>query len=93
MVNFQLHVKLKLPSFISFIVKAVGMIGRVGLVNFNVTFSLSLVLSSHPPDEPLWSGGRSNTDFAECAGHDKMCRTKYTKFYHQIVIFKFIPRY
>ena len=29
------------------------MIGRVGLVNFNVTFSLSLVLSSHPPDEPL----------------------------------------
>ena len=45
--------KLQLPSFISFIVTAVGMIGRVGLVNFNITFSLSLVLSSHSPDEPL----------------------------------------
>ena len=32
---------------------AVSMIGRVGLVNFNITFSLSLVLCSNPPDEPL----------------------------------------
>ena len=47
--------KFQLPSFIRFIVMVVGMIGRVGLVNFNVTFYLSLVLSSHPPDEPLWS--------------------------------------
>ena len=46
--------KFQLPSFISFIVTTVGMIGRVGLVNFIVIFYLSLVLSSHPPDEPLW---------------------------------------
>ena len=45
--------KFQLPSFVSLIVVAVGMIGRIGLVNFNVTFSLSLVLSSHSPDEPL----------------------------------------
>ena len=45
--------KFQLPSFISFIVTAIGMIERVGLVNFNVIFYLSLVLSSHPPDEPL----------------------------------------
>ena len=49
----QALVKIPLPSFISFIVRAVGMIGRVWLVNFNVTFYLSLVLSSHPPDESL----------------------------------------
>ena len=53
MVNFKLHVKFQLPSFDNFIVTAVGMLGRVGLVNFNVTFCLSLVLSSQPPDEPL----------------------------------------
>ena len=51
--------KFQLPSFISFIVTAAGMIGRVGLVNFNVTFYLSLVLSSHPPDEPLSQCARS----------------------------------
>ena len=45
--------KFQLPSFIDFIVMAVGMIGRVGQVNFNVMFSLSLVLSSDPPDETL----------------------------------------
>ena len=56
MVNVELHVKLQLSSFISFIVTAVGMIGRIGLVNFNVTFPLSLVLYSHPPNEPLWWG-------------------------------------
>ena len=50
---FLLHVKFQLPSFLSIIVRAVGMVGRIGLVNSNVTFSLSLVLSSHPPDEPL----------------------------------------
>ena len=38
----------------TFIVTAVGTIGRVMLMNFNVAFYLSLVLSSHPPDEPLW---------------------------------------
>ena len=38
---------------VSFIVTADGTIGRVIMMNFNVTFSLSLVLSSHPPDEPL----------------------------------------
>ena len=53
MIHFQLHVKLQLPSSISFFVTAVGMIERVGLMNFNVTFNLSLVLSSQPPDEPL----------------------------------------
>ena len=53
MVNFKLHVKFELPSFFNFIVTAVGMIGRVGLGNFNVTFSLTLVLDSHPPNEPL----------------------------------------
>ena len=52
-VNFELHVKLQLASFIRFIVTAVGTLESVGLVNFNVTFSLTLVLSSHPPDEPL----------------------------------------
>ena len=56
MVNFKLHVQFQLPSFVSFIVIAVGMIGRVGLVNFNITFSLSLVLYSHPPNELLWVG-------------------------------------
>ena len=52
MVNFQLHMKFQLPNFISLIVMAVSMIGRVGLVNFDVTFYLSLVLFSHPPDAP-----------------------------------------
>ena len=51
--------KFQLSSFVSFIVTAIGMIGRVGLVNFNVTFSLSLVLSSHPPDEPLCGRNKS----------------------------------
>ena len=46
--------KFQLPSCISVIVTAVGTIGRVMLMNFNVAFSLSLVLSSQPPDEPLW---------------------------------------
>ena len=67
--------KLQLLSLISFIVTAVGMIGRVGLVNFNVTFSLSLVLSSHPPDEPLcteWAKdlGLMVQKFNEC--HDSV---------------------
>ena len=38
------------------------MIGRVGLVNFSVTFSVSLVLSSHPPEEPLRSLGESEVE-------------------------------
>ena len=39
-------------SFIIFNVVAVGTIGRVMLMSFNVAFCLSLVLSSDPPDEP-----------------------------------------
>ena len=64
--------KFQLPSFISFIVTAVGMIGRVGLVNFNVIFSLSLVLSFHPPDEPLWD--RDDEDYTSMV--DKPASTK-----------------
>ena len=69
MVNFKLYVKLQHPSFISFIVRAVGMTGRVELMNFNVTFSQSLVLSSHPPDEPLCNTVNKASNRITCMFH------------------------